>query len=108
MSYQSTTTVNGVDVRLHHGMLDRIYRKHGELRDLGHLILESVNEPDLILGGHGEELLAIKYHHATPLGSKHMVVVYREDRHLIITAFLTSDLSKLLRRRQQVWRKPSK
>ena len=89
-------------------MLERIYRKHGELRGLEPLIMETVNEPDLILRGHGKELLAIKYYDSTPLGAKHMVVVYREDKRLIITAFLTSDTSKLLKKRQQLWQRQNR
>jgi hypothetical protein len=51
------------------------------------LILETVSAPDLILQGHGKELLALRHYERTPLGSKDIVVVYREDRQLIITAF---------------------
>jgi hypothetical protein len=46
-------------------------------------------------------------HDPTPLGSKDMVVVYREDKQLIITAFLTSERSKLLRKRRAIWQRPS-
>lgn len=107
-SYRKTTTVDGNEVRLHDDVLERIGRKHGELRGFEPLILETVNDPDLILEGHGRELLAMKHYATTPIGAKHMVVVYREDKQLIITAFLTSDPSKLLRKRQQVWQRRNK
>jgi len=99
-------TVGGVEVRLFENMLDRIFRKHGELRNLGRLILETVRTPDLVLKGHGKELLALRHYSATPLGPKDMVVIYREDKQLIITAFLTSKSSKLLSKRRTVWQKP--
>ena len=78
-------------------MLERIFRKHGELVDMGSLILETVSAPDLVLEGHAGEVLALKHHDQTPLGPKDMVAIYREDKRLIITAFLISDPSGLLR-----------
>jgi hypothetical protein len=46
-------------------------------------------------------------HDRTPVGSKDVMVVYREDKQLIITAFLTSDRSKLSRKRMAIWQRPS-
>ncbi len=108
MGYHIATTVGGVEVKLYEDTLERIFRKHGELEDTRSLILETVSSPDLVLAGHGSELLAVKHHAETPLGSKDMVVVYREDKQLIITAFLTSDRNKLLKKRRTLWREQSK
>ncbi len=107
MSYRVATTVRGIEVRLYEDGLERIFRKHGELRGTQSLILETVTSPDLVLAGHGSELLAVK-HHEPPVGPKDMVVVYREDRQLIITAFLTSDRNKLLRKRRTLWQGQSR
>jgi hypothetical protein len=100
---QKAKTINHVEVRLLKIILERIRRKHRELRGMESLILETISAPDLILQGHERELLALKHYDQTPLGRKDMVVVYREDKQLVITAFLTSDHSKLLRRRRTVW-----
>jgi len=107
LEYQTATTVNGVEVRLFRTMLERIFRKHGELVDMGSLILETVSAPDLVLEGHAGEVLALKHHDQTPLGPKDMVAIYREDKQLIITAFLTSDPSRLLRKRRTIWQRPT-
>jgi hypothetical protein len=107
LDYEIARTVNGVEVRLFHSMLERIFHKHGELRDMRSLILDTVSTPDLILVGYGKELLALKHYNETPLGAKDMVVVYREDKQLIITAFLTSGASKMLRKRRRIWQRPS-
>jgi len=40
-------------------------------------------------GGPGKELLAIMHYTSTLLGAKGMIVVYREDKQLIITAFFS-------------------
>ncbi len=68
MSYRVATTVRGIEVRLYEDTLERILRKHGELEDTPSLILETVSSPDLVLVGHGSELLAVKHHAETPLG----------------------------------------
>jgi len=107
LDHQKATTINHVEVRLLPIILERILRKHRELRGMESLILETTSAPDMILQGHGKELLALKHYDQTPLGSKDVVVVYREDKQLIITAFLTSDHSKLLRKRRAIWQRPN-
>lgn len=105
LDHQKATTINRVEVRLPQIILERILRKHRELGGMESLILETISAPDLILQGHGKELLALKHYDQTPLGPKDMVVVYREDKQLVITAFLTSDHSKLLKKRGTVWQR---
>ena len=107
LDHQKATTINHVEVRLLPIILERILRKHRELRGMESLIFETTSAPDMILQGHGKELLALKHYDQTPLGSKDVVVVYREDKQLIITAFLTSDHSKLLRKRRTLWQRPN-
>jgi len=105
LSFKAAKTVHGAKVKLHSDVLERIIRKHGELRGCEHMILETIESPDYIIKGHKRELLAIKHYTETPLGPKDMIVVYREDKELIITAFLTSKAHKLLRRRPVIWQK---
>jgi hypothetical protein len=105
VSYQIATAISGTEVRLHEDVLEAILRKHGELRSMVPLILGTVRSPDLVLAGHGKELLAVKRYLRTPFDGKDMVVVYREDRHLVITAFLVSNRLKLVRKRTVLWRK---
>jgi hypothetical protein len=107
LDHQKATAINHVEVGLLRIILERILRKHRELRGMESLILETISAPDLILQGQGRELLALKHYDRTPLGSKDVVVVYREDKQLIITAFLTSDHSKLLRKRKAIWQRPN-
>lgn len=70
--------------------------------------METVSSPEVVLVGHGKEFLAVKRHQGTRVGPKDMVVVYREDKHLIITAFLTSERSKLVRKRTLVWQRQNR
>ena len=108
MSWRKATAISGIQVRLHDETLERILRKHSELIGIEGLILDAVTAPDVVLAGHGKELLAVRHYEITRLGPKDLVVVYREDKQLIITAFLASNPQKLMRRRNSVWRRPSK
>jgi len=73
---------------------------------LQHLALETVTNPDYIVKGRRKEKLAVKFFQATPIGTKHLVVVYVEDNHegFIVTAFMTSELDKVLKR-GVLWRR---
>jgi len=59
------------------------------------MILETFERPDYVIKGFKRELLAIKHYTETPVGPKDMIVVYREDKDLVIIAFLTSKAHKL-------------
>jgi len=63
-------------------------------------VLETVAKPDRVLSGGEGELLAVR----ELFPGKYLVVVYRElvDDGFIITAFLTSKI-KALQRRKQIW-----
>jgi hypothetical protein len=105
LSFRIARTIHGAEVKLYSDVLERMVRKHGELRGCEHMILETVERPDYIIKGRKRELLAIKHYTETSIGPKDMIVVYREDKELIITAFLTSKAHKLLRRRLIIWQK---
>ncbi len=74
---------------------------------LQHLTLETVTDPEYIVKGGEKEKLAVKFFRATPIGAKHLVVVYVEDYHdgFIVTAFMTSELEKVLKR-GVLWQRP--
>ena len=85
MSFRASRTANGVIVNLYNETFQRIIRKHSELEGCEDMILETVEWPDFIVEGHKRELLAIRHYDVTPVGSKDIVVIYREDKGLIIT-----------------------
>jgi len=105
LSFRASRTVTGVKVRLYKQTLQRIISKHNELKGCEDMILKTLEDPDFIVRGHKGELLAIRHYEVTPVGSKDMVVVYREDKELVITAFLTSKAHRIVERRRTVWRK---
>jgi len=98
-------TVGRAYVSLSDERLGVILNKHPELRGCEAMIIEAVEEPDIVVQGHEEELSAVRFYEVTPVGPKHLVVIYREDKGIIITAFLTSKADRLIRRRRVVWRR---
>lgn len=105
MSFRASRTVTGVRVKLYKRILRRIIGKHNELESCEGMILETLEDPDFVVEGHERELLAVRHYDVTPLGSKDMVVVYREDKGIVITAFLTSKAHRITEKRRIVWQK---
>jgi len=70
-------------------------------------VLETINDPDYVVAGKKEELLAIKFYKKTHIGPKYLVCCYREKNKegLIITAFMTSKIDSILKRRKLLWRR---
>jgi len=97
--------VTGVRVKLYKRILRRIIGKHNELEGCEGMILETLEDPDFIVEGYKRELLAVRHYDVTPIGSKDMVLVYREDKGIVITAFLTSKAHKITEKRRIVWQK---
>jgi len=105
LSFRASRTVTGVRVKLYKQILRRIIGKHKELEGCEDMILETLEDPDFIVEGHKSELLAVRHYDVTPIGSKDMVVVYREDKGIVITAFLTSKAHRITEKRRIVWQK---
>ena len=93
-------TPTGARIRLTDERWAHILDGHGELAGRRVEVLETVERPERIVSGRVGELLAIREYEP----GKSIVVVYRElgDDGFVITAFLTSRISPLQRRRQ-VW-----
>ena len=91
--------------KLSQRILDHIVARHPEVRTYTHEILETTRNPDLIIRGLRGELKALKFYQALHIGSKYLVVVYREFREerVIITAYFTSNMAKV--KGEVVWKK---
>ena len=90
----------GVPIRLTDERWSHIVEEHNELARLRLDVLETVRCPEMIVAGGAGELLAVREHEP----GKWPVVVYRElnGDGFIITAFETSRIAGL-RRRRQIW-----
>jgi len=70
------------------------------------LVLQTLSEPDFVLLRIKGEKLAIKGYSKTSISKKSCVVVFREnDEGFVITAFLTSQPSRILKKGQVIWKK---
>ena len=69
-------------------------------------MVETMANPDSVVAGVDDELLALKRYDRTAIGPKHVVVVYREHERdgFVITAFMTSKADRLIKRGIQ-WQK---
>ncbi len=92
---------NGVPIRLTEERWFHIVENHDELAGLSDDVLITVEDPDYIVRGWTDELLAVR-----KINDKYLVVVYKELENdgFIITAFITKKVDKVLKR-GIVWQK---
>jgi len=94
-----TYSVNNVPIRLTDERWTHIVENHDDMAGYYFDVLEIVANPEWIFQGNENELWAVKLVSA----KKAIVVVYKEKQQendgFIITAFFTTKISKLLKRR---------
>ena len=100
----STTSKNGVPLRLTEERWEHIVLMHPGLADQKRQVLKTVKNPDYVLQGYAEELLAVR----GPSQRTYLVVVYKQiaDDGFIITAFETTDVAWLFKKKT-LWSKRS-
>lgn len=89
--------------------LEKILAGHPELSlsaEYLNEVRETIEEPEYIVEGWYQELLALRWCKIAPGGAKYLCVVYREyaNEGFVITAFFISRYGKLLRRKR-IWPK---
>jgi len=92
-------------IRLSEKVLSHIVARHPEVKAYTHEIVEAVRDPDFVIKGLRGEFKALKFYPILPIGSKYLVVAYREveNEKVIITAYFTSKIVKV--KGEVVWRK---
>jgi len=97
--------LNDTKIKLSKRVLDHIIARHPEVKACTHEIVVATRNPDLVIRGLRGELKALKFYSTLPIGSKYLVVVYREfhDEKVIITAYFTSNIAKV--KGEVIWRK---
>ena len=94
-------SVEGVPIRLTHERWFHIVESHDDVAGYYDEVLETIENPDLVLRGYRGTLIAVRRYGRR----RYFMVVYRQvsaDDGCIITAYFTSKLD----RRHVVWRKP--
>ena len=67
-----------MEIKLSKKALDHIVARHPEVAAYTHEIVETAQNPDLVIRGLRGELKALKFYAELHIGSKYLVVVYRE------------------------------
>ena len=94
---------NKIKIRLTEERWFHISESHDYMSGLTESVLETINEPELLIQGNQEEFIATKR-----FNNNHIVVIYREvnsEDGFVITAFLTSDVNKIVKNRKIIWKK---
>ena len=91
-----TKSINNIVIRLTNERWQHILNAHIELENEVDAVLNTVSNPDYVIKGTEEELLAAIYKYE----NKMLVVVYKEEKEdgFIITAYYTSKIDKLLKK----------
>ena len=92
---------NGIPIRLTEERWFHIVENHDELAGLSDEVLLTVEDPDYVVKGWIDELLAVR-----KINDKYLIVVYKELENdgFIITSFIAKKVEKVLRR-GVVWQK---
>ncbi len=91
---------NGVPIRLNQERWFHITEEHSEMAGRFFEVLEALEDPEAIYEGRCEELIATRQ--VEP--GKHLAIVYKElskSDGFVITAFLTTRIKQIERRRKQ-------
>ncbi|MBM4349512.1 MAG: hypothetical protein FJ106_06445 [Deltaproteobacteria bacterium] len=102
----SVFSKNGKNIRLTSERWSHIVESHDYMAGNQDIMLETVENPDLIVSGGQNEFIAIKHYAETSISEKHLVVIYKEEENggFVITAFMTSKPGKI-RKKEVVWKK---
>ncbi len=97
---ETVVSKNGVPIRLTYKQWSHIIENHDYMVGCLDVVLETICDPDFIVRGWTDELVALKHYNQTIISEKDAVVVYKEidNDGFIITAFMTSAPQKLLKR----------
>lgn len=91
-------------IRLTDERMNHIMTNHPETKDCISWIIETIENPDFILAGDFDELLAVKLYEKTPVThDKYLSVVYKQTSKLdgfILTAYFSRSFNK---KRRMIW-----
>lgn len=100
-----TKSVNRIPIRLTSERWNHIVENHNELAGMMFDVLEAIAKPDVVVQGWHDGLLSAK-----KINKHYLIVVYKEEKRgndgFIITAFITSKINQI-KKRKQVWPRKS-
>ena len=96
----SVISKNGIKIRLTAERWTHIAEAHDYMAGNLDLVLETIEDPDVIVDSGKGELIAIKYYTKTSISKKDMVVFFKEQGSdgFVITSFMTSKKQKIMKK----------
>jgi len=103
----TTKSKNNKAIKLTAERWFHIIESHDYMAGYFHDVLETISDPDYVVAGKKEELLAAKFYKKTHISPKYLIVVYKEKNKegFVITAFMTLKIDNVLKRRGILWRR---
>jgi len=97
---------NNVPIRLTYKQWVHIVESHDYMSGCLDIVIETLSEPDCIIQGWTDELIALRDYKRTVISKKTVIVVYKEldQDGFVITAFMTSRPDQIIRR-GVIWQK---
>ena len=97
---------NGVPIRITYEQWAHIIDSHDYMSGNLDLVLETIEDPDFLVCGWTDEVIALKHYKKTSISEKDVVAIYAESGRdgFIITSFMTSKVEKILKR-GIIWKK---
>lgn len=97
---------NGKEIRLTEERWAHIVESHDYMAGNQDIVFETLEDPDVIVGGEKMEFLAVKHYVKTSISEKHAIVIYTEQENdgFVITAFMTSNPEKITKK-GVVWKR---
>ena len=88
---------NGKEIRLTEERWSHIVEAHDYMAGNQDMVFETLENPDSIIDGGKDELIAVRHYDHTSISEKHAVVIYKEQQNdgFVITAFMTSKPEKI-------------
>jgi len=94
-----------MEIKLSKKVLEHIVKRHPEVAAYATKIVETIQDPDLVIKGLTGELKALKFCTELCIGPKYLVVIYLEahEERVIIAAYFTSNVGRV--KGEVTWRK---
>ena len=100
-------SVRGHTIRLTYKQWVHITESHDYMVGNREKVLETLADPDRLVTGDSGATIALRHYIQTNITEKTCITIYRDEQGgFIITAFMTSRLDTITRRRNILWTRP--
>jgi hypothetical protein len=103
--YRAAFLKNGFRIRIPYERWVHITESHDNMAGQIDLVVETLEDPDYVIQGGDDEIIALKEYHFINSRGTYLVVVYKnEENGFVITSFMTTKPKKIMKR-GIIWKK---